>query len=45
MGDKHGIWYCRVLHQWKVFLPRQGITFTTDNILVDITFIDPIWQA
>ena len=45
MGDKHGIWYCRVLHQWKVFLPRQGIKLTQASILSDITLLDPTWQA
>ena len=44
MGAKHGIWCFRSLHQWKVFLPRQGRTLTHPSILVDITLLDPIWQ-
>ena len=44
MGAKHRILCCRALHQWKVFLPRQGRTLTHPSILVDITLLDPIWQ-
>ena len=42
MGAKHGIWCCGDLHQWKVFLPRQGRTLTHARILTDIAFIDPM---
>ena len=45
MGAKHGIWCCRALHQWKVFLPSQGRTLTHASILSDITLLDPMWQA
>ena len=34
MGAKHGIWCCRALHQWKMFLPIQGRTLTHASILV-----------
>ena len=42
MGAKHGIWCCGDLHQWKVFLPRQGIKLTQASILSDITLLDPM---
>ena len=45
MRAKHGIWCCRALHQWKVFLTSQGRTLAYASIFVDITLIDPIWQA
>ena len=45
MGAKHGIWCFRALHQWKVFLRRQGRTLTHASILSDITLLDLIWQA
>ena len=45
MGAKHEIWCCRALHQWKVFLPIQGRALTHASILIDITLLDPMWQA
>ena len=45
MGAKPGIWCYRALHQGKVFLPSQGRTLTHASVLVDITLLDPLWQA
>ena len=38
MGDTHGIWCCRALHQRKAFLPRQGRTLKHASTLVDTIF-------
>ena len=42
LGAKHGIWCCRALQQWKVFLHTKGRTLRHPIILSDITLLDPM---